>query len=557
MSLLRKILRALSNRERLTVNLLFLVVIISFFVTAIAFYYHWTKAVPIAGGEYTEGVVGQPMYVNPVLAEGNDADMDLCALVYSGLFKYDPNGEIVPDLAEGYEISDDKLTYTVHLKKDIKWQDGESFSADDVLFTVQNIQDPAFKSPLRQNWRGVGMEVADENTVQFILQSPYSFFLNNLTVGILPKHIWESVAPANFTLTDYNLRPVGTGPYKFSNFEKDEEGNILSYDLEANENYYGEKPFIEKISFSFYFDEDSMLDAYNNKQVFGMSYLSPARIEDIKSRRSSRIHSINIPRYFAVFFNQQKSKVLANREVRKALSLAADRQAIIREVLAGEGKELFSPIPPGAVGFTDDVKKFSYDIEKANKTLDDDGWKKGDDGIRKKDNQVLEINLTTTDWPDLTQTADILKAQWEAVGAKVNIESLPAADVQQNFIRPREYEALLFGQVVGIDPDPYAFWHSSQTRDPGLNLALYSSQDVDKMLEKLRQEMSKDKRVEYYKEFQQAVAEDAPVLFLFSPSYLYVHGKNVQGMNVSSMVTPDKRFSDVTKWYVKIKRVKK
>jgi peptide/nickel transport system substrate-binding protein len=553
----KKLFQTLSGRERLTVNFLIFIVVISLLVSSVAFYYHLTKAIPIAGGEYVEGVVGQPVYVNPVLAIGNDADMDLCTLIYSGLFKYDPKGEIVPDLAESYEVSDDKLVYTIHLKKDVKWQDGESFSADDVLSTIQIIQDPAFKSPLRQNWQGVGMEVTDDNTLQFMLQAPYSFFLNNLTTGILPKHVWESVAPANFSLTDYNLRPVGTGPYKFSDFKKDEQGNILSYDLEVNDSYYNEKPYIGKISFSFYFDEDSMLDAYNNKQVFGMSYLSPSRIADIKSARSTQIHSINIPRYFAVFFNQQKSKVLANREVRKALSLATDRRAIINEVLAGQGKDIYSPLPPGTFGFTDDVKKFEYDVEKANKVLDDDGWKKGEDGFRKKDNLVLEFSLATTDWPDLSLTAEILKKQWEVIGAKVNFEAFPVADIQQNFIRTREYDALLFGQMVGIDPDLYAFWHSSQTRDPGLNLALYSNQDVDKILEKIRQETNRGSRMEDYKKFQQVVAEDVPVIFLYSPNYLYVHNKSVQGMDISSMVTPDKRFSDVSKWYVKTKRVKK
>jgi peptide/nickel transport system substrate-binding protein len=557
MNTLRKIFHTLSNRERLTVNALILVVAISLVISIIGFYYHLTKAIPISGGDYTEGIVGQPVYVNPVLSSGNDADADLCALIYSGLFKYDADGKLVPDLAQNYEVSDDKLTYTVHLKDNIKWQDGENFSADDVLFTIQTIQDPAFKSTLRQSWQGVGIEVVDEKTVNFLLQTPYAFFMNNLTIGIIPKHIWETVPPANFLLADYNLKPVGTGPYKFSNFQKDADGNIISYDLVANDDYFGSKPYITNFSFSFYFDEDSLLDAYNNKQIFGMSYISPSKVKDIKSSRSSNTFSISIPRYFAVFFNQQKSKALASRDVRKALSQTTDRQSIISEVLAGQGKELYSPIPPGSFGSTDDVKKFGYDINAANKTLDDAGWKKGDDGFRSKDGQPLEINLVTTDWPDLAQTADLLKAQWEKAGAKVNVQSLPVADVQQNYIRPREYDALLFGQVLGIDPDPYAFWHSSQTRDPGLNLALYSNPDVDKVLEAIRKESDEKNRLDDFKKFQQLVADDLPALFLYSPNYLYLVNKQVQGINIHSMVTPDKRFSDVTGWYVKTKRIKK
>lgn len=553
----QKIFQTLSSRERLTVNVLILIIVGSLVGTVFGFYYHFTKKIPVPGGEYVEGIIGQPLYVNPVLAGGNDADADLAALVYSGLFKYNPDGKLVPDLAESFELSDDKLTYTIHLKKNVKWHDGENFSADDVLFTIQVIQDPAFKSPLRQSWQGVGAEVADENTIRFLLQTPYAFFLNNLTVGILPKHVWETVAPGNFPLAEYNLHPVGTGPYKFSDFEKDSEGNILTYDLVVNEDYYASQPYISSLKLSFYFDEDSLLGAYSDKQVFGMSYISSARLADVKSKRSNNILSISIPRYFAVFFNQQKSKILADREVRKALSLATDRQAIIRDILSGEGKEIYSPIPPGTFGYTDDVKKFEFDIAKANETLDNDGWKRGDDGFRKKDNLSLEISLVTTDWPDLAETAEILKQQWEAVGAKVNYEPLPVADIQQNYIRPREYDALLFGQVLGVDPDPYAFWHSSQTRDPGLNLALYSNQEADKVLEKIRQEADEGKRAEYLGKFQQTVTDDIPALFLYSPNYLYIVNKKVEGISIHSMVTPDKRFSNVEEWYVKTKRVKK
>ena len=156
MNTFQKIFQTFSSRERLTANILILVIIASLAGTILGFYFHFTKEIPIPGGEYIEGVVGQPLYVNPVLAGSNDADADLAALVYSGLFKYDPEGKLTADLAENFEISEDKLTYSFHLKKDVKWHDGEPFTADDVLFTIQAIQDPAYKSPLRQSWQGVG-----------------------------------------------------------------------------------------------------------------------------------------------------------------------------------------------------------------------------------------------------------------------------------------------------------------------------------------------------------------------------------------------------------------
>ena len=299
----------------MTVLSLALIVAVSLVATVLGIYYSLTKPIPVPGGEYSEGIIGQPMYVNPVLAAGNEADADLTRLIYSGLFKYGSDGKIVPDLAEDCEVSNDRLSYTVRLKNDVKWHDGETFSSDDVIYSIQAIQDPAFKSPLRQNWQGVGMEHVDDNTIKFMLPSPYSFFLSNLTVGILPKHVWETVMPTNFSLAEYNLRPVGTGPFKVSDFEKDSGGMILSYKLIANPDYFGDKPYLSSMTFQFYPDEDSMLDAYNSKQIFGTSSVSPEKMEGIKSKRSPNVISASLPRYFAVFFNQQKSKALADKAI--------------------------------------------------------------------------------------------------------------------------------------------------------------------------------------------------------------------------------------------------
>lgn len=542
----------------MTVLSLALVAVVALVATVLGIYFSLTKPIPVPGGDYSEGIIGQPMYVNPVLAAGNEADADLTRLIYSGLFKYDSTGKIVPDLAESYEASKDKLEYTVHLKKDVKWHDGEPFSSDDVIYTMQAIQDPAFKSPLRQNWQGVGMEQTDENTIKFILPAPYAFFLNNLTVGILPKHVWETVAPTNFSLAEYNLRPVGTGPFEFSDFQKDSGGMILSYKLAGNPDYFGDKPYLDTMTFQFYPDEDSMIEDYNNKKIFATNSLSPEKLNDVKSKRSANIISVSLPRYFAVFFNQQKSKALADKDVRKALSTATNRKDIVDKIFSGQGREIFSPIPPGIFGATDDVKKYDFGPEKAKKILDDAGWKSGSDGFRAKSGAALEFTLVTTDWPQLVDTANLLKSQWEAVGTKVNVDSESVGDIQQNFIRPREYEAFLFGQSwPTAEPDPYSFWHSSQTKDPGLNLALYSNPDVDKLLEKLRTETDEGSRVDLYKKFQQSVTDDIPAIFLYSPNYLSVVNKKVQGINITSLVSSDEKFSDAAKWYMKTKRVRK
>jgi len=185
------------------------------------FYYLKTQAIATYGGEYIEGIVGQPTHINPIISASNNADDDLSQIIFSSLFKYDSQGSITNDLADSYEISDDKTQYSIHLKKGVLWHDGQELTAADVLFTINLISDPAYKSPLRSNWQGIETSSSDDYSLNFQIKTPYTGFLNNLTFGILPKHIWESVAPEKFSLTDLNLEPIGSGPYKYSSFQKD------------------------------------------------------------------------------------------------------------------------------------------------------------------------------------------------------------------------------------------------------------------------------------------------------------------------------------------------
>ncbi|MDP1619915.1 MAG: peptide ABC transporter substrate-binding protein, partial [bacterium] len=364
------------------------------------------------------------------------------------------------DLIDSYEASDDKTQYIIRLKKGVFWHDGQPLTASDILFTINLISDPAYKSPLRSNWQGIETDILDDYSLEFKIKTPYVGFLNNLTFGVLPKHIWESVGPDKFSLTDLNLEPIGSGPYKYGSFQKDSNGNILSYRLVANPNYFAGKPYISKITFDFYPDDESVIAAYNTKEIMGINNTSPKKLSEIKLQQSTAIHKFNIPRYFAVFFNQSKSVPVATDEVREALAYATDRQEIINAVLDGNGNPVYSPILPGMIGYDENMDKRNFDLDKANQLLDSNDWQRGEDGIRAKNDVRLEINLITTDWPELSQTAEILKSQWGKIGIMVNINNLSVSDIQQNYIRPREYDALLFGQVLGADPDPYSFWHS-------------------------------------------------------------------------------------------------
>jgi peptide/nickel transport system substrate-binding protein len=447
------------------------------------------------------------------------------------------------------------MTYTFRLKPDVLWHDGTTLRADDILFTVNLIKDPAYKSPLRINWQGIETTIVDEKTIEFKIENSYAGFLNNLTFGILPKHIWESIGPDKFHLTDLNLQPIGTGPYKFSSIQKNSDGNILSYKLVTNPAYFRGKPYISKITFNFYTDDDTIMDALNKKEIMGINSISAQRISGIKLQKSIQIHKANIPRYFAVFFNINNSVPLANLEVRKALAHATDRQEIINQVLSGNGQPVHTPILFGMIGHTEDMEKYNFDIEKANQILDEAKWERGEDGFRAKDGSVLEFSLITTDIGELVQTAEIIKSQWEKIGAKVNINSYSIFDMQQNYIRPREYDAMLYGQVLGADPDPYSFWHSSQKKDPGLNLALFGDEETDKLIMDGRSEFDSGKRADLYQEFQRKLASEVPAVFLYSPEYIYPVSRKIKGIEMYNLVFPSERFSDIDHWYIKTKRI--
>lgn len=520
----------------------------------VSFYLSRTVALPNYGGEYIEGSVGQPQHINPLLAPSNDVDADLSKLVYDGLLKYDQNGQLAPDLAESYEISDDKTTYTFHLRQNVTWHDGTPFSAKDVVFTFNLLSDPAYKSPLRANWQGVTINLVDDNTVTFTT-SPYAGFLNNVTFGILPQHLWDSVKPENFSLSELNLEPIGTGPFKYTSFQKDSKGNILSYKLVANPSYFTGKPYLAKVTFNFYSDEDSALDAYNRKEVMGMSNISSGKISAIKNQKSSLEHFFSIPRYSAVFLNQNKSLALADDNVRQALNYATDRKQLIDRVLNGKGTPVYAPILPGMLGYSADMGKVDYDPEKAKQLLDDAGWKKNDDGIRQKDDKPLEISLITTDWDEFANSAKVLEEQWEKIGVKVNVQTLSISDIQQNYIRPREYEALLFGQVMGADPDLYSFWDSAQKKDPGLNLAQFGDSTTDKLIEDARIEFDSQKRADLYDQFQQKLVAEIPAIFLCSPEYIYPVNRKIQGIGNQELITPAERLTDIAHWYINTKRV--
>ncbi|MBU2472495.1 peptide ABC transporter substrate-binding protein [Patescibacteria group bacterium] len=474
------------------------------------------------------------------------------------MFKYDGQGNLIPDLAEEYTISEDGLNYDITLKRNIFWHDGEPLTVSDIIFTIKTIQDSEYKSPLKDTWQGVEIEKIDEFTLRFKLNNTYAPFLHNLTVSILPRHLWFGISASNFVLAQYNLSPIGSGPYKFKEFSKDDNGKIESMELVKNEKFYLPGPYIEKITLRFYNTQSDLINAYQKRKIDGLSFLSTAN--QSKLRNDLNVNKINLPIYYAVFFNQTESKALSDKIVRNALAYATNKEEIINQVLQGQGTPVNSPLLAGWLGYDTETKIYDFALEHAQNILEQADWKDLDsDGIREKtinnEEVKLEITLLTTDWPELKQTAQLLQEQWQKIGMKVNLEIVDATTVQQEYIRTRQYQALLFGEVLNTDPDPFAFWHSSQKKDPGLNLALYNNKKVDTLLEEARQSMNQEIRIQKYIEFQKLLIEDMPVIFLHSPPYLYPVKKEIKGINIKKLAQPSQRFSQIESWFIKTNRV--
>ncbi len=536
---------------------------------------YFSKEVPAYGGSIREGVVGLPRNINPILAI-TDVDRDLCTLVYSGLMKY-ADGKIVPDIAKSYSISSDGLTYTFKLKSGVDFQDGNALTAEDIAFTIQKIQDPAIKSPRRVDWAEVVVKVVSPTEIQFILKQPYSPFLANTTIGIIPKHIWESISDEQFIFSQYNIEPVGSGSYKVNSVVRDNGGIPTQYKLSTWRSYYNKEPFIPSIIFNFFSDETEMLSALNQGSIDSAASISPESAAKLSSNNTQnyKILSAPLPHVFGVFFNQNQSPVLMDKVVRQALDMSIDRNELINQVLKGYGSPISGPTPflagasngnnpsSGSVTSTGSSKNSSTmtAVNSAQILLEKNGWKKGADDIYAKKigktntSMTLSFDIYTADSPDLKQAAELVRDTWNRMGAHVTVKVYEPNDLYQNIIRPRKYDALLFGEVIGKDRDLYAFWHSSQLKSPGLNIAQYANSKTDKLLEDIRATSNEDLRVTKYAQFDQLIRDDIPATFLYMPNFIYVVPKAINNIEFGTMNIPADRWSSVANWYEKTEKV--
>ena len=597
--------RFLSRGEKLAIIISAGVIVITLIVWGAIFVPNHLSHAPKSGGEYTEAIIGAPELINPIFSAANDVDADITPLLYARLFKISDNQKLIPELAASYSLSDDNKTYTVKLREDAYWTDGEQIDADDIAFTFEYIQNPETNSPLFTAFNGVTVEKIDKFTVSFTLKEPFAPFASNLAVGILPEHVFSLVSASNLRLAKDNLQPkVTSGAWKFSKLTKNETG-VETYTLERNSRYFGEQPYLKKITFKFYQDQISAAGDLKSRAIMGLAFL-PRNLSDTYGGKNFNSYDLHLPQYTALFFNQSSNAALKNIDTRTGLAEAIDKKAVMQAALGDRGEVIDAPIPSNFIGYYPDIAKISFnateaatlldknwtrmtpeeyfalqrdaeiknrtdgvkaqpDFETNSTTLLTDMQKEAEDSVRatmrpdqtyyrkNSKNEIMSIDITTVDTAEYQAAAEAVALAWRSVGVLTNVITIPSSQISREALKGRQFDVLLFSEILGDDPDLFPFWHSSQTEYPGLNLAMFSDSDADKLLESARTATNTEERGELYKKFQDILAKKLPAVFIYSPTYEYLIDKKVQGVDASRIYTPSDRFNNLNKWYVKTK----
>lgn len=609
---LKHIGKVLTKKERILMRVLFVVVFANLLFLGYNFYYKHLTLTPAFGGEYTEGVVDVLQYINPLYSVVDSVDKDLESLIFSGLFKFDKDGKLVNDLAVDYTVNKDKTRYDIFIRDGVKWHNGDDLTVDDIVFTFKMIQNPDYGSVIHYRFNNVVVEKTGEKQVSFILKDKQNNFLDTLTFGILPKRIWSQISPETVKLADLNLKPIGSGKYKFDELIKDKMGNIVLYRLVENTDYYGQRPYIKNISFKFFINEMELIDALNSNKIDGAGGVDFKSQDSIAGINSLNVEKIELSQIGAVFFNQDNLN-LKNKDIRQALSMALDKYDIIDSSFGKNAQVIHGPLVPyhksyqKCITSSDGcITRHKFDPWQSKSVFKNLGWENitiNQDEIHKIQNKKTEIELqkqnqaTTTDdsdvaelskeekikldlgageWivkkatstegefnineafilnfsiidrPRYVEIANVIEKYWRELGVKVDIDIIPVSDIQSRIVENKDFDCLLWTYDLGHNLDLYPFWH----KDEVLNFAGYSNEKADKILEELDGGGVDDAMVKYT-EIQKIITSDTPAVFMYSPYYIYLQSKKVKNFNLNYISSPNERFVDIANWHIKTER---
>ncbi len=514
-------------------------------------YYQTLRFVP--GGIYNEGLIGRFTNANPLFAT-SDVDSSVSRLIFASLFTYNDKNQLVGQLASSYSVNTKGTVYTVHLKPHLTWQDGKPLTSKDVVFTYKMIQDPDTQSPLQNSYEGVSVSAPNALTVVFKIPDPLTSFPYSLTNGIVPEHILDGIAPVNLRSADFNtVDPIGSGPFTWQAiqvFGDDPTTSEEQIALTPFAHYEGGKPKLSQFFFHVYADSDELAQAFQSHQLNGAEGFNDVPAS-IKTMSSLEQHSLLLSAATMVFF-KTSTGVLADSQVRQALVQGANVPAIISQ-LGYLTRAVQEPLLMAQLGYNPSYKQDSYNLAAAQSALTADGWVMGKNGLRTKDGSQLTFNLTAADTPEYHLVVNDLQKDWKKLGIQIQPLFLNSVDFQ-SAVSQHDYDSVLYGISIGVDPDVFVYWDSSQAdiRSANrLNLSEFKNSTADTSLEAGRTVQDPALRVIKYQPFLQQWQQNNPALGLYQPRLLYLTDGPVYGLNDQTTInTATDRFNNVQNWEI-------
>jgi peptide/nickel transport system substrate-binding protein len=497
---------------------------------------------PAYGDIMVEGSIGDASNLIPLLASDNTSHT-IAGMIFNGLVKYDKDINVIGELAESWDISPDGLVITFHLRKRVKWHDGQPFTAADVLYTYKVTIDP--KTPTAYNGDFLKVkkaEVLDPYTFRVTYDKPFAPALMSWGAAIYPRHLLEE---KDITQSPLTRRPIGTGPYKFKEWVTGEKIVLVS-----NPEYYEGRPYIDGYIMRIIPDTATMFLELraNGIDQMGLTPLQYTR------QTETPLFKKNYNKYRYLSFSYTfmgynlKNPLFTDKRVRQALAHAIDKDAIISGVLLGLGKPATGPLKPGTWAYNPNVHVYPYDPAKAKALLAESGWQDTNgDGILDKDGQPFRFELITNQGNEVRgKCAEIIQENLAKIGIDMKIRIVEWAAFVNNFINKRRFDATILGWTIPMDPDLYDVWHSSKTKPEELNFISFANTEVDDLLEKGRSTFDQKERKKCYDRIQEILAEEQPYNFLYVPDALPIIHARFRGIEPA----PIGIGYNFIKWYV-------
>ncbi len=485
---------------------------------------------PVAGDTIIRGSIGDASNLIPLIAS-DSASFDIADLVYNGLVRYDRDLKVEGALAESWEISGDGRRITFFLRRGVKWHDGAPFTAADVRFTYELLVDPATPTAYAEDFLQVTQfEVLDPFTVRVSYERPFAPALISWSMPVVPRHLLEG---KEITTSPLARHPVGTGPYRFRQWLTGEK--IV---LEAYDGYWEGRPKIDRYIYRIIPDTATMFLELKSGSVdwMGLDPLQYRRQTDSAFFRDNyRKYRYLDFGYTYLGFNLQDPK-FQDRRVRQAIAHAIDKEEIVDIVLMGMGQAVDGHYKPGTWVANPEVKKYRHDRERSRALFSEAGWvDSDDDGWLDRGGERFAFTIITNQGNrKRALTAEIIQGRLKEVGVDVSIRTIEWAAFLKNFVRPRNFEALILGWSTTPDPDSFDIWHSSKTGADELNHVSFRNAEIDELLERGRRTFDREERREAYFRIQEILAEEQPYVFLYAAETLPVMHRRFRGIEVGA-----------------------